>query len=258
MYLFAQDGDGGDVSLVDWDNGLGADLYYGTDLVAKIEGGQNLDPADILTQVGLSEAALDAQVADGNGSSILTGNSYDNVLSGGDGKDVLSAGGELNYGFISENKGSDVLDGGDGDDTLSALGGDIQREFSGDEDPDPDVIQTVHVDTLIGGAGDDLLMATNGGVMTGGSGEDVFGIEIATGDRAYGVSFDATVITDFDPDDDQIIVDVASLLPDTDLTVVVWADGLGADIMTGDVVLAQVAGGQSLTAADISVVQSLY
>ncbi len=127
-----------------------------------------------------------------------------------------------------------------------------------DDTQAPNVEQTTHRDTLYGGYGDDLITALNGADMTGGAGEDTFGIDVLTRDWAYGFEFEAALNTDFDPDEDSILIDEGSLLPGTTPQIVVWDDGTGCDIMTGDIVLARVTGGQGLTTADIGRPPSLY
>ncbi|MDL9996992.1 peroxidase family protein [Variovorax sp. J22P240] len=96
-----------------------------------------------------------------------TGNTLNNVISGGDLADTLSGlGGNdtLNGGI-----GADILDGGDGNDTLNA------------GDDDDTLLGGIGNDTLNGGDGNDTL---DGGVgndaMNGGAGDDTFLVDSAT------------------------------------------------------------------------------
>jgi Ca2+-binding RTX toxin-like protein len=96
-----------------------------------------------------------------------TGNTLNNVISGGDLADTLSGlGGNdtLNGGI-----GADILDGGDGNDTLNA------------GDDNDTLLGGIGNDTLNGGDGNDTL---DGGVgndaMNGGAGDDTFLVDSAT------------------------------------------------------------------------------
>jgi Ca2+-binding RTX toxin-like protein len=89
----------------------------------------------------------------------VTGNDKDNLIDGGDGNDVLSA------GF-----GKDNIDGDDGNDTLfGGEGNDDISGFTGD-------------DTIDGGGGDDTIGAQEGiDLMFGGAGNDVFQYDLGDG-----------------------------------------------------------------------------
>jgi hypothetical protein len=95
-----------------------------------------------------------------DGSDVLLGGNGDDVIDGGDGSDLLSGGngsdtldGGAGDDLLSGGNGSDTLDGGDGDDLLSGGNGS---------------------DTLDGGDGDDLLSGGNGSdTLDGGDGSDI-------------------------------------------------------------------------------------
>jgi Ca2+-binding RTX toxin-like protein len=114
----------------------------------------------------------------------------------------------------------------------------------------------VSPDLLEGGAGDDTLITTNGGTMTGGPGADTFGVVHDVDSQAQfdAISFPPAVITDFTEGEDVLFVDVR---PETigsgagEITVDVWEDMLGADVLLDGIVVARVAGGQGLTPGDI-------
>ena len=92
-----------------------------------------------------------------------TGNSLNNVISGGDLADTLS--GLIGNDTLNGGLGADTLSGGDGNDTLN--GGDDNDTLDGG----------IGADTLNGGAGADL--------MTGGADNDIYVVDDA-GDRGDG------------------------------------------------------------------------
>jgi len=145
-------------------------------------------------------------------------------------------GNERIHGF-GGNAGDDALFGGAGNDILhGGTGSNI----------------------LNGGAGNDFLLGQGDGVdsLTGGEGADIFA-RVLNGDAGAGHS----LITDFVPAEDRIelaipfssTLDIATA--QSNISVVPWADGTGADVLYQGVVQASVPGGANLTAADIIVVR---
>lgn len=127
-----------------------------------------------------------------DGDDVLSGDQTSNTILAGDGDDTLS--GALvtsdvdfsRYDVVDYSDGeTDVLEGGAGDDTL----------YGADDD------------YLYGGEGDDTFIAEGGQTLTGGEGEDTFIIRedehlLFETNGAEG----PTVITDFDPEEDTLIV----------------------------------------------------
>lgn len=129
---------------------------------------------------------------DGNDS--IVGGSGNDTLSGGVGFDTLfgGTGDDLLLGAFNR----DTLFGGAGNDTLRGGNGlDLLQGGIGNDQ----MIGGVGDDTLLGGGDDDLLEGALGvDVLTGGSGSDSFSFEAT--------NVGADVITDFDVEDDLILV----------------------------------------------------
>jgi len=234
---------GGALTLEPWEDGTGADLYYGDDLIAEIAGGQDLDLADIDVFIELEEET--ESFAAGDGDDWISGNALPNTIEAGGGDDVVRA---------ERGAGADFVDGGAGNDSLTGSGGMLEGFDDDDEGPGGvEYYRMIETDTLIGGAGDDVLVSKDGAVLTGGPGADTFGIDHDA--TPEGVEpLPATQVTDFDAGEDLIVVALAPDQEADDLSVAVWDDGQGADIVVDGIVIANVMGGQSLTASDIRVV----
>ena len=90
----------------------------------------------------------------------------------------------------------------------------------------------------------------------GGPGADVFGVahEVNPEERG-GVAFDPAIITDFTAGEDVLFVDTRPQFLTMDgtgeITVEVWPDNLGADVLLDGFVVVRVTGGQTLTVDDI-------
>lgn len=236
------------LGLVDWADGTGADLMYGDQTIVRIAGGQDLDPADLDVVVTLyssnnavfTDGDLDARIEAGKGK---------DVIFGGGGDDVINVGPSDSIEGVDE--AGDLADGGAGNDTLIGRGGDAYLDgYDGESSLWTEF--NLHEDTLLGGAGSDVLRAINGSQMTGGAGADQFEVIYDDQDVPDGSAYLPARITDFDPAVDTIAVST----PDADgaaLSVVAWADGLGADVLLGNTVVAAVTGGQGLTVADLVV-----
>lgn len=230
----------------------GMELFFGETLIADIRGstGYTLDDLNISLRLGEGAATLEG----GDEGATMPDNGLDNTITGGAGDDFI---------LTSESNGSsNLFDGGAGDDTLEGHGADI-RYFDADDDSGPLRLEGgIHTDTLIGGAGDDVLLAFDGAEMTGGEGADTFGVDhdLLPEAQEEGFVFPPARITDFDPDEDVIVLDeyhVAGIDMLEDLDVVPWDDDTGADIRLGDTVVARVTGGQDLSVADIAIVDWL-
>ncbi|MGL4322153.1 MAG: calcium-binding protein [Paracoccaceae bacterium] len=247
IVLSADRGTGGGFALLPRADGLGQDLYIGNDLVAEILGSKPVTLEDMTITV-LLEGAADAETTyfvgpdDASYDITVIGSEQDDRIIGNNGADQLRGGG-----------GFDRLEGGAGNDTLRGSGGTI--EYFGDSDTSIDVEVRVETDTLLGGEGDDDLWSTNGNVLTGGEGSDVFAIRNnIAGDDTDGV-FPPSIVTDFDPAQDVMVMGpVDGIFPDaSDIMVRVLSNGTGCEILVRGIVVAEVIGGQSLTAADIRI-----
>lgn len=118
----------------------------------------------------------------GDGDDTLEGSGQNDLLDGGEGDDVL-------YGGL----GPDSLVGGSGNDTLSSLTEDRAAPRNASEAAEDGI------DVLEGGDGDDELWLAANDIGTGGTGSDAF-----VADHRYDEQDGATVITDYDADDDEI------------------------------------------------------
>ncbi len=236
---------GGELRLETWEDGTGADLYYGDDLIAEIAGGQDLDLSSIDVFIELDEETEVERFTAGEGDDWISGNFEDNTIDAGGGDDVVNA---------QRGAGADFVEGGAGNDSLTGSGGTLDSFDPDDEGPAGlEYLRTIEIDTLIGGEGDDVLVSQDGAVLTGGPGADTFGIDHdPTPDGVEPLP--ATQVTDYDPGEDLIIVALAPDQEADDLSVAVWDDGQGADIVVDGIVIANVIGGQSLTPSDIRVV----
>ena len=254
VYLSGVTGSAGSsLRVEDWDDGEGANLYYGDELLARINGAQGLDPSAIDLQVSLAQDGSDISFADGDGDTTIFGNEWNDTIFGQDGDDLIVVGDKPAFLGSSPQGGENLAYGGAGDDTLGGSGGTFTVEEMGDGDR-PNTVsyyQEISRDTLFGGAGDDYLLSENGNDLTGGDGADVFAVSHLTGENAVGFTLDPTVIADFDPAMDEMVVTNDSVPTGAALSVVVWANGLGSDILAGTTVIAKVTSGQTLTVGDI-------
>lgn len=121
----------------------------------------------------------------------LRGSDAEDILHGGAGDDVLFGEG-----------GADTLVGGAGNDQLYSGSGLVETDnynhYPGDLTKVGD-----DGDVLNGGSGDDHLWIGPGSAATGGSGADSFHAFTNT----YAPGTEAALITDFDPQEDQLLVD---------------------------------------------------
>ncbi len=260
--VLTQGSSGDGFSLIARPDGLGNDLYLDDNLVVEILSTKSFTLADMNISVqllwtpdGTSTHTIgpnDAETGIGFTASIgddsITGTAGDDVLRGALGSDTL-VGGDGNDALFG-NSGSDELRGDAGDDTLHGEGHRNITFVDGNQ-----VIE-FETDTLDGGDGDDLLIMRSGHVATGGDGSDVFGIAPAAIDPAFTEQFPPTIITDFNPAEDFVVLGPtqgAAAPAPADITVSALADGTGAEVLINDRVVAIVYGGQDLTADDIQI-----
>ncbi len=211
IYAPLDDFDPSQLSLTDWEDGQGADLYRNGTLLAHIAGAQGLDVADILTRTepepisytgtegddtfdngtdtapgiydlgGGNDSAWGGSDADqmsgGDGNDTLHGGAGDDALDGGNGNDVLR--GDAGDDRLSGGGGNDRLGGDAGDDRLDGGAGDDGLEGGGGDDiligrgGDDHLFGGTGDDTLYGGDGDDTLLGGGGdNVLSGGDGDD--------------------------------------------------------------------------------------
>lgn len=135
----------------------------------------------------------------------FTGTEGDDQIIGGGGDDLIS--GFAGNDFLAGDDGSDTIDSDTGNDTIYAGDGNDLLRVEG------------AYNELFGNAGDDILWTTTSAVKTGGEGSDYF----LAGE-------DLSLVTDFDPDEDTIVVPFSEAGD---------ADGFsfGTDPDTGDAVL---------------------
>ncbi|WP_269769733.1 cadherin domain-containing protein [Flavisphingomonas formosensis] len=140
--------------------GAGNDTYYvddaGDTIVEGAGGGTDVVRTSVSYTLGAG-VQVEQMIATVNTGVTLTGNEFDNTISGAAGDDTLY--GMAGNDTLNGNAGGDTLYGGDGNDNLN--GGD-------------------GIDTLEGGAGNDRLNGGTGAdVMRGGAGDDVYTIDNA-------------------------------------------------------------------------------
>ena len=140
----------------------------------------------------------------------IKGLAGDDAIFGDDGNDVLW--GEAGFDNLYGGRGGDRLFGGTQNDNL--YGGWGKDVLYGDSGRKTVKGADLGADNLSGGKGNDTLVQSDGNdTMTGGKGQDTFSFKwqdpmvalaVGTG-RAF------TNLTDFDPDDDSFVFDVAGL-----------------------------------------------
>lgn len=235
--------------LVDWADGTGADLMFEDQVLIRIAGAQGMDMAAIRPFVTVNSPPAGADYLDGPTSSVITGSASADRIYGGDGNDAIDV--SFNDGVEGQDRIGDIADGGDGNDTLIGQGGAAYFDTDDADDSSTDLVVLVHEDTLTGGAGDDVLRALNGSMMTGGAGADLFEVQLNEAGLPDGETFPPARITDFDPATDSLMVQSLDSQNSEPVSIVPWADGLGADVLIGQTVVARVTGGQNLTVDDL-------
>lgn len=185
---------------------------------------------------------------------VLAGNGNDLVLAGA-GNDNLF--GDLGDDSLAGDDGDDTLEGGSGADILAGgLGNDVISGFSSLGGANAGMSSGDGTDQLFGGSGDDRLILGRGDSVTGGSGDDVFEMDLRWQDGAGGF-----VIADYASGQDSLVLSYAQTLdPETSLpivptlTVEATADGLSSQILVDGRVVAIVEGVPDLLASDIELV----
>lgn len=185
---------------------------------------------------------------------VLAGNGNDLVLAGA-GNDNLF--GDLGDDSLAGDDGDDTLEGGSGADILAGgLGNDVISGFSSLGGANAGMSAGDGTDQLFGGSGDDRLILGRGDSVTGGSGDDVFEMDLRWQDGAGGF-----VIADYAGGQDSLVLSYAQTLdPETSLpivptlTVEATADGLSSQILVDGRVVAIVEGVPDLLASDIELV----
>jgi Ca2+-binding RTX toxin-like protein len=221
----ALSGGGGDDRLLggagddDIDGGSGDDRLLGRLGADRLTGGAG----DDLLRGGsgvdyLAGGEGDDLLAGGAGADSVLGGDGDDVLRGGLGDDWLSGGAGADA--LTGGKGADTLDGGEGDDTLDGGAG---------------------ADYLNAGAGNDVLRLSSDTYATGDAGADRFEM-MAPG---------SSLIADFNPEEDSLVVVYEPPADGGVPDVTVQTDGKDALILMDGEVLARVANGAGLTPADI-------
>lgn len=235
--LYVSDGDIYDVTAVAREDGNGADLMFGDRVLAEVFGASVDDLIDIPISIDVDGGVF---TDDDAAHTIRTNFGLPETISAGDGDDTIYGG------------PGDLLDAGDGNDLIFA-----HSQF---------VSNPSDMSTVQGGLGDDVILSSNGNVLTGGDGADIFGLSLTQYNGAgTGSGFDLTesIINDFNPAQDIIYIEGAFILqaggtveePEETISVQVWSDGLGADILAGDEVIARVTGGQTLRVEDLVIAE---
>ena len=154
------------------------------------------------------------------------------MLRGGAGQDWLNGG--FGADTLIGDEGSDTLDGGAGDDAIWGIeGGAPETDF------------------LNGGTGNDSLFIGAGDYASGGEGSDSFVLGDWAGNE------DLSRITDFNPDDDEIVVlyDPAEH-PDPMVTLLTEDGSADATVMLDGLPLAHISGGAGLDPGMVRLVQA--
>ncbi|MFY0682700.1 MAG: hypothetical protein JXR13_19160 [Thalassovita sp.] len=239
--FFVSDGDTSDVNFVARETGDGVDVMFGDSVLAEVFGASVDDFIDIPVTIVVDGGTF---TDDDTGHNILSNFYLPETISASGGDDTIRGG------------PGDLLDAGDGNDLVFASG-QLTQDVS-----NPSVMSTVQ-----GGSGDDIILSSNGNVLTGGDGADIFGLSLTQyGGGGPGSGFDLTEsrITDFDPTQDTIYIEHGFILQadgtvedlEATISIQVWSNGLGADILAGDEIIARVTGGQTLRVEDLVVAEN--
>ncbi|MEQ6247356.1 hypothetical protein ABMC89_00550 [Sulfitobacter sp. HNIBRBA3233] len=178
------------------------------------------DPVEIVDVVSFIENARTFSVEDGEAIGTRGGDGSDlfdtpldqrvaHDASGGEDTLIGSNGADTLVG----GEGSDTISGGDGDDAL--FGGHNRQTRPDDDD----------ADTIFGEEGDDTLFLGNGDIGSGGAGNDVFAM-VADADETV-------TITDFDPAEDALAIEVEDPEAETVTDQQVDEEGLSVRLSTG-------------------------
>ena len=229
--LTVSDGHTGTLSYVE--NADGVDIFDGETLVATVAGATaaDFDGLNIFTR--LNETG--GEVTGSDCADALRGSANADTLNGGAGDDFLTT------SAFSFGTGADVLNGDGGNDTLLGFGAYVSDQ------PDTGPFATPEPNTMDGGDGDDLLVSYATNTLTGGAGADTFALAHS------GTADGPILITDFNQGEDEIILDYVAESDRAALSISVWEDGGGADVLVSGDVIVRVTGGQGLTVSDIGI-----
>jgi len=226
--------------------GPGNDRLVGGAGADEIRGGEGNDVVSTGTgdDAGFGEDGDDT-VQGGAGNDWITGGDGSDFVKGDEGDDVLFGG-----------AGTDILRGGTGNDTL--VGADIFRESEEELGGVNLTFQdTVLYDTdaddgdfLNGDQGDDVLILGKGDYAIGGEGRDTF----LTGIWAKG---EASIIEDYDPEEENILVSVDASQPLP--TMSIFDDGDDAVVlMDGEPLLVLLGNAGLVQASDITFTTDVF
>ena len=179
----------------------------------------------------------------GFGNDTLGGDNGDDVFFGGGGNDTIEAGAD-----------NDTIFGGAGDDDIEGASGN-KLVYGGDGDDRIDTtypayggIRGLNTSEIFGGDGDDAIRFEDGSTVTGGLGADEFLLEDILSDDLV------SRITDFDPDEDSLIVNLTAGDGDGGgYDLVDRADGAGKDLYLGDDLVAEILSTKEFTLSDIRI-----
>lgn len=207
-------------------------------------GGVNLEDIDIRYSMDRDGGATD--FVGSAMSDVVYLNNLDNVVDGGAGDDYL-LGSDMRGGSSG---GADLIIGGEGDDVIAGQG----EIFGHVSNPVGDL--AAEEDTLDGGLGNDTLIGLNGSVMIGGEGNDVFAIEAGAVGAGPEIEVLPVRIMDFTPGEDIVYIEQTNGFGGGTtgvITLEVWDNGLGSNVLANGQVIAEVTGGQGLTLDDVVV-----
>jgi serralysin len=249
------DGGAGDDALWAGAGDLGNDTLLGGSGNDTLAGGAGNDSMtggsgnDNLFGGDGNDTLIGSEADGGNGANTIWAGSGDDIISGGDGNDAIGGGvgddqidagdgNDLIYGGrdAGDTGQNDVIDAGAGNDTVFAgAGNDSVAGGTGDDD----LYSGGGSDTVDGGAGDDTLWGGGGDdIFTGGAGDDMFFFGGTNGDDT---------VTDFDTDDDTLVLSGAV----TDFTSSADVEAAARD--TADGLLIDLGGGNSVTLEGLTV-----
>ncbi|WP_415233500.1 calcium-binding protein [Pseudorhodobacter sp.] len=262
--------------------GDGDDILTGNAGADTISGGDGVDllggrDGDDLIDGGAGDDYIDG----GSGADTLLGGDDDDFVQGNDGNDLLDGGngndslaGHMHNDNMTGDIGDDSILGGDDDDTLSGgegddwlAGGYGNDELHGDAGQDTldgnagnDTIwgfdannptNSQDADFLNGGTGEDTLMIGAGDYAHGGEGADQFTIGDWIGDGGF------AHITDYNPDEDDIVVMYDSIAHPDPFIELVTQEGSGdATLLLDGIPLALIADGAGLSVEALTLMPS--
>ncbi|NEP84052.1 MAG: calcium-binding protein [Okeania sp. SIO3B3] len=219
--------------------GQGNDCLSG--IFSRVDGGEGndtIDATNISTEAS-GGGSIEVTLIGSSGNDILLGSTGDgvtNFFNGGTGNDLIQFGGtgdqligntqgnDTVIAFQSESTAPFFIEDTQGSNTLSGANnsGDTLITGAGDDSIVGGTADDEGRDSISAGAGDDVIFGRGGrDTIVGGAGDDYIAPGLATGDSLIGglgndsfayfsISDDSknTVIVDFDPSDDRILLDL--------------------------------------------------